>query len=101
MTKRIGLMAAALAAALLLLASGFRGAVQAARSSSQTLADNGSAFSYQGSLTEGGSPAEGSYDFIFELYDSQAEPGTLLGAVELEDVPVSGGLSTVQVDFGD
>ena len=30
--------------------------------------DMGTAFTYQGRLTDGGSPANGPYDFEFELY---------------------------------
>ena len=37
----------------------------------------GTAFTYQGQLLEAGSPANGSYDFQFSLYD--AESGLLAG----------------------
>ena len=30
----------------------------------------GTAFTYQGRLTDGGSPADGEYDFRFRLYDA-------------------------------
>jgi hypothetical protein len=59
----------------------------------------GTAFTYQGRLTDGGSPADGVYDLEFKLYDD-ASFGTLLGTVAHDDVPVAGGLFTVQLDFG-
>jgi trimeric autotransporter adhesin len=59
----------------------------------------GSAFTYQGRLSQGGKNAEGLYDFIFDLYDAE-NGGALLGAVSLEAVPVSGGHFTVVLDFG-
>ncbi len=60
----------------------------------------GTAFTYQGRLTDEGRPADGPYDFQFELYDA-ASDGTLLGTVTVEDVPVTDGLFTVRLDFGD
>ena len=39
----------------------------------------GSAFTYQGSLTEGSSPASGSFDLKFDLYNALTE-GTLIGS---------------------
>ncbi len=59
----------------------------------------GTGFTYQGQLTDGGSPAAGSFDFQFDLYDVEAD-GTLLGTVTLEDVAVTDGLFTVTLDFG-
>jgi len=59
----------------------------------------GTAFTYQGRLTDDGSPGEGAYDFQFKLYDAFAG-GNLLGTVTPGDVAVSGGLFTVKLDFG-
>jgi len=59
----------------------------------------GTAFTYQGRLTDGGSPAEGEYDFKFKLYDADAD-GNPLGAVTRDDVTLTNGLFTVQLDFG-
>ena len=59
----------------------------------------GSGFTYQGQLTDGGVPAEGSYDLQFELYDAETD-GNLIGTVALEDVSVTDGLFTVSLDFG-
>lgn len=55
-------------------------------------------FSYQGSLQDGGSPANGSYDLQFQL---QTSGGSNVGApVVREDVNVIGGLFSVELDFG-
>ena len=56
------------------------------------------AFSYQGRLTDGGAPANGTYDLQFTLYNasSTAIPSPLVR----EDVTVTNGIFTVQLDFG-
>jgi hypothetical protein len=59
----------------------------------------GTSFTYQGRLTDGGSPAEGEYDLRFELF-SAASGGTLLGTATKDDLLVSSGLFTVKLDFG-
>jgi len=60
----------------------------------------GTAFTYQGRLTDGGSPANGVYDFRFQLYDAESG-GTQVGTtVTADDVQVSEGLFTVRLDFG-
>jgi len=57
-------------------------------------------FTYQGNLNSTGSPATGSYDFEFRLYDS-ASNGNQLGSTLMRDaVQVSGGAFTVDLDFG-
>ena len=64
------------------------------------LAPTGSGFTYQGQLQDGNSPANGSYDLQFMLYDA-ATDGVQVGAtVTAEDVPVSKGLFVVKLDFG-
>ncbi|MFW5713666.1 MAG: hypothetical protein ACOCYU_03260 [Brevefilum sp.] len=65
--------------------------------SSKALGDT--SFTYQGRLTASDSPANGNYDFIFTLYDASSE-GNQVGSDTVEDVPVTGGLFTVQLDFG-
>lgn len=58
------------------------------------------AFTYQGKLTDGGNPANGNYDLQFALFDS-VSGGTQSGStVSLTNVAVSGGVFTVQLDFG-
>lgn len=60
----------------------------------------GTGFTYQGELQFGGSNANGTYDFSFELYDS-LESGNMIGsAVQIDDVTVVNGVFTVKLDFG-
>jgi len=60
----------------------------------------GTAFTYQGRLTAGGSVAQGIYDFRFAVHD--AESGGAQVGVTLTNaaVSVSNGLFTVTLDFG-
>jgi hypothetical protein len=60
----------------------------------------GTAFTYQGSLTQSGAPATGLYSLRFALYDSVGG-GSLVGAPQTNNtVSVSNGLFTVSLDFG-
>lgn len=60
----------------------------------------GTGFTYQGRLSDGGIAADGGYDFEFRLYDALTD-GTQVGsAVTLDDVTVTDGLFTVELDFG-
>jgi hypothetical protein len=57
-------------------------------------------FSYQGSLESSGNPASGNHDFEFALFDVPAG-GTQLGSVfSLNNVAVTNGIFSVQLDFG-
>ncbi len=57
-------------------------------------------FTYQGRLTDSGSPANGAYDLQFKLYDA-VTGGTQIGiTTTLEDVAVSNGNFNVTLDFG-
>ncbi len=60
----------------------------------------GTAFTYQGHLQDGGNPANGAYDLQFSLYDAAA--GGLQVGVTLasDNVLVSDGFFTVELDFG-
>ncbi|HUV88600.1 MAG TPA: hypothetical protein VMY80_03025, partial [Anaerolineae bacterium] len=60
----------------------------------------GTAFTYQGRLTDGGSPANGSYDFRFILYDDAVGGSQVGGIVTVDDQTVTEGLFTVLLDFG-
>ncbi len=60
----------------------------------------GAGFTYQGRLTDGGAPAEGTFDFEFKLFDDPTGGVQVGGTVTRDDVDVSGGLFTVQLDFG-
>ncbi|MCO6510630.1 MAG: tail fiber domain-containing protein, partial [Aridibacter famidurans] len=58
-------------------------------------------FTYQGSISDSGAPANGNHDFEFLLFDSPAG-GTQVGqSVSSMSVPVSDGLFSVSLDFGD
>jgi hypothetical protein len=65
------------------------------------LAPIGTSFTYQGSLIDGGSPANGAYDFEFKLFND-ASVGTQVGStVTKGDVDTSEGIFTVELGFGD
>ncbi len=59
----------------------------------------GTAFTYQGRLNNGGSPASGSYDVSFALFATNAGGIAVAGPVTNNAVPVTNGLFTVPVDF--
>ncbi len=60
----------------------------------------GSAFTYQGKLTDSGSPASGAYDFEFALFTS-AGGGSAVDTVEVDDLDVSEGLISTSLNFTD
>jgi hypothetical protein len=60
----------------------------------------GTAFTYQGSLRDGGDPAQGTFDLEFTLFEDAAGGSPVLPAVVVEDVAVELGLFTVSLDFG-
>ena len=60
----------------------------------------GTAFTYQGTLTDGGLPADGQYDFQSEVYDDAGAGSQVGNTVILEDVQVTVGRFTVIIDFG-
>lgn len=62
----------------------------------------GTEFTFQGELRRAGLPADGSFDFEFNLFDDP-DPflGALLGSESLSSVAVDSGLFTVTLDFGD
>jgi hypothetical protein len=65
-----------------------------------TAAPVGTAFTYQGKLSDGGSPVTGIYDLRFTLHDA-ASGGSPAGPIALEEIGVTNGFFTVQLDFGD
>ena len=58
------------------------------------------AFTYQGQLNDGGSPAIGLYDLRFGLYDAANAGGQQGNLVTNSATAVSNGLFTVTLDFG-
>src|SRR5688572_9719381 len=74
---------------LILLAGGLRAAAQ------------GTAFTYQGRLSDGANPVNGIYDFTFTVWTVPTGGGTAIGpALVTNGVPVSNGVFTVVLDFG-
>jgi hypothetical protein len=59
----------------------------------------GTAFTYQGRLNAGGSPASGLYDFRFRL-DADPAGNTILDTVTTNAVGVTNGLFLATIDFG-
>ncbi len=60
----------------------------------------GTAFQYQGQLSNGSSPANGNYDFQFTLYNAVTNGSPLSGTETNFDVGVTNGLFTTTLDFG-
>ena len=60
----------------------------------------GTAFTYQGRLQDGSSPANGTYDLSFALYDAAEGGGQVGPALTNAPAVVSNGLFTVTLDFG-
>ncbi len=60
----------------------------------------GTAFTYQGRLTDGDDPADGFYDFEFRLFDSVAGDNQVGATRRIDEVEVSGGYFTTMLDFG-
>ncbi len=61
----------------------------------------GTAFTYQGRLTDGGKSANGTYDFRFRLFDAASGGSQVGSTVTRSGVRVAEGLFTVELDFGD
>ena len=60
----------------------------------------GTAFTYQGQLTESGQPASGLYDLQVCLFDSPSNPVAIACNPDFGDVPVEAGVFAVALDFG-
>ena len=60
----------------------------------------GTAFTYQGRLSDSGAPATGPYDLEFKLFDAASAGTQIGGTVALGSVPVGNGVFTVLLDFG-
>ncbi|MGH7993500.1 MAG: hypothetical protein ACREDQ_08285, partial [Limisphaerales bacterium] len=59
----------------------------------------GTAFTYQGRLNDGGAPANGSYDLTFALFNTNITGTALGGTLTNSATAVSNGLFTVTLDF--
>lgn len=65
-----------------------------------TASAQSTAFTYQGKLTDTGTPANGNYDFQFKLFD-MLSGGTQQGTTQtVPNVAVASGIFTIQIDFG-
>ena len=60
----------------------------------------GTSFTYQGRLSDGGSPASGTYDLRLAAFDAASAGAQVGSIVTRDDVAVANGLFTVAVDFG-
>ena len=65
-----------------------------------TLHAQGTAFTYQGRLNNGGGAANGSYDLTFTLFATNSTGVAIAGPVTNTAVAVTNGLFTTLVDFG-
>ncbi len=63
-------------------------------------ASMGTAFTYQGRLTDANLVADGQYDFKFQLYDMATDGNQIAGDVTIGEVEVVDGYFTAQPDFG-
>lgn len=59
----------------------------------------GTAFTYQGSLKQSGSPVNGTHNLVFRLFDV-ATRGSALATSSHPGVAIANGLFTVSIDFG-
>ncbi len=60
----------------------------------------GTAFTYQGSLTDNSRPAQGLFDFRFSVFDAPTGGTLVAGPITNLAVPVQTGLFTTELDFG-
>ena len=65
-----------------------------------TVHAQGTAFTFQGRLNDGASPANGNYDVTFGLFSVSGGPGQVGGTLTNAAAAVSNGLFTVTLDFG-
>src|SRR5208282_1185251 len=60
----------------------------------------GTAFVYQGQLQNNGSPASGTFNFTFSLFNVSSAGAAVAGPVVTNGVIVTNGLFAVTLDFG-
>jgi len=66
----------------------------------ETVQAQGTAFTYQGRLNNGGNAASGSYDLTFTLYTTNSGGSAFAGPLTNNAVGITNGLFTVALDFG-
>jgi hypothetical protein len=101
MSKLLSVLSGIIVVLLLLVLGGavVSQADSAAQNDAGTRASLGAAFTYQGHLTEGASPANGRYDFSFVLYDDP-DGDVQVGPTVSQVVTVTDGLFLAELDFG-
>ncbi len=60
----------------------------------------GSAFTYQGRLTDANQPANGQYDFTFQLLDASTNGNVIGASVRQSPIAATNGVFTTSLDFG-
>jgi len=65
-----------------------------------TASAQGTAFTYQGQLVSGGSPANGSFDLTFSLFNTNSTGGIIAGPVTNSATAVSNGLFIATLNYG-
>ncbi|MDB6026434.1 MAG: hypothetical protein JWM68_2657, partial [Verrucomicrobiales bacterium] len=65
-----------------------------------TVSAQGTAFNYQGRLNDNGTPANGSFDLQFTIYNAVTNGTAISGTVTNAATGVSNGVFTTQLDFG-
>jgi hypothetical protein len=70
-------------------------------SAAPSLAPAGTAFTYQGYLEDEETPANGTYTLCFSLWTDSSFAAQVGGDITLVGVPITDGLFTVELDFGD
>jgi hypothetical protein len=70
------------------------------QSQAPLIVPTGTGFTYQGYLDNGGSAANGFYDFEFKLFDAAAAGNQIGSTVNVNNVNVVVGLFNVKLDFG-
>jgi hypothetical protein len=59
----------------------------------------GTAFTYQGELSDGGHPANGTFDMTFTLFDAATSGKPVAAPIIAAGYPVAGGLFSIDLDF--
>ncbi len=82
------------------LTSGVWAGVNGPQESAVVQVPVGTGFTYQGELQQSGSPASGKFDFRFRLFDAATGGSQVGSTVTKDDVQVTNGRFTVELDFG-
>ncbi len=101
-TRRIsiGIISALFAASLAAGARADLGGLTNPASPTAPLAQNGSAFTYQGQLRKNGAPVNASCNASFSLFDAATGGGQVGGTVTSPTLQIANGLFTIPLDFG-